>query len=96
MPFRCLILLSLVIVMATTAAAAPVAAPIPDRIDFNRRSFLVGGTAAGLAFGYVAVEGISTALAAGSFGPTAWYSIGPDGSIARKRTVEPSVAATFE
>jgi isoquinoline 1-oxidoreductase len=52
-----------------------------DRIDFNRRSFLIGGTAAGLAFGYVAVEGISTALAAGTFGPTAWYTIGPDGKV---------------
>ena len=49
--------------------------------DLKRRSFLVGGTAAGLAFGYVAVEGISTALAAGSFGPTAWYSITPDGKV---------------
>src|SRR5229473_3838687 len=49
--------------------------------DLRRRSFLVGGTAAGLAFGYVAVEGITTALAAGTFGPTAWYSIGPDGII---------------
>jgi isoquinoline 1-oxidoreductase beta subunit len=49
--------------------------------DLKRRSFLVGGTAAGLAFGYVAVEGITTALAAGTFGPTAWYSIGPDGIV---------------
>src|SRR5258708_36910605 len=49
--------------------------------DLRRRSFLVGGTAAGLAFGYVAVEGISTGLAAGTFGPTAWYSIGPDGIV---------------
>jgi len=49
--------------------------------DLRRRSFLIGGTAAGLACGYVAVEGISTALAAGSFGPTAWYSIGPDGIV---------------
>ena len=49
--------------------------------DLKRRSFLVGGTAAGLACGYVAVDGISTALAAGAFGPTAWYSIGPDGIV---------------
>ena len=49
--------------------------------DLKRRSFLIGGTAAGLACGYVAVEGISTALAAGAFGPTAWYSIGPDGIV---------------
>src|SRR5216684_7470437 len=49
--------------------------------DLKRRSFLIGGTAAGLACGYVAVEGISSALAAGAFGPTAWYSIGPDGIV---------------
>jgi isoquinoline 1-oxidoreductase subunit beta len=49
--------------------------------DLRRRSFLIGGTAAGLACGYVAVEGISIALAAGSFGPTAWYTIGPDGKV---------------
>jgi hypothetical protein len=36
MSFRCLILLNLSIAMATTASAAPAAAPIPDRIDFNR------------------------------------------------------------
>jgi isoquinoline 1-oxidoreductase subunit beta len=53
-----------------------------DRIDFNRRSFLVGAGAAGLAFGYVAVQGISDARAAGTFGPTTWYSIGPDGKVA--------------
>ena len=55
-----------------------------DRIDFNRRSFLVGASAAGLAFGYAALEGvsgISEALAAVPFGPTAWYSIAPDGKI---------------
>jgi len=49
--------------------------------DLRRRSFLIGGTAAGLACGYVAVDGISTALAANNFGPTAWYSIGPDGIV---------------
>src|SRR5229473_1319097 len=49
--------------------------------DLRRRSFLVGGTAAGLAFGYVAVHGISDALAAGKFEPTAWYSIAPDGRV---------------
>ncbi|HTR85482.1 MAG TPA: molybdopterin cofactor-binding domain-containing protein [Reyranella sp.] len=55
---------------------------IPDlKPNLGRRSFLVGGTAAGLAFGYVAVEGVSTALAAGTFGPTSWYSIGPDGIV---------------
>jgi len=55
-----------------------------DRIDFNRRSFLVGASAAGLAFGYATLEGvsgISEALAAVPFGPTAWYSIAPDGKV---------------
>ena len=59
-----------------------------DRIglpsDLNRRNFLIGSGAAGLAFGYVAVSGlngISEALAAGKFEPTAWYSIAPDGKI---------------
>lgn len=55
-----------------------------DRIDLNRRNFLIGSTAAGLAFGYAAVAGLSgvdEALAAGSFGPTVWYSIAPDGKV---------------
>ncbi len=59
-----------------------------DRIglpsDLKRRNFLIGSSAAGLAFGYVAVSGvhgISDALAAGKFEPTAWYSIAPDGKI---------------
>src|SRR5260370_508713 len=59
-----------------------------DRIglpsDLKRRNFLIGSSAAGLAFGYVAgsgVHGISDALAAGKFEPTAWYSIAPDGKI---------------
>ena len=59
-----------------------------DRIgypsDLKRRNFLIGSSAAGLAFGYVAVSGmngISEALAAGNFGPTAWYSIAPDGKV---------------
>lgn len=55
-----------------------------DRIDLHRRSFLIGGTTAGLAFGYAAVSGLSVvgdAFAAGSFGPTAWYSIAPDGKV---------------
>src|SRR5260370_25633415 len=59
-----------------------------DRIglpsDLKRRNFLIGSSAAGLAFGYVAVSGvhgISDALAAAKFEPTAWYSIAPDGKI---------------
>src|SRR5260370_36584803 len=50
----------------------------------KRRNFLIGSSAAGLAFGYVAVSGvpgISDALAAGKFEPTAWYSIAPDGKV---------------
>jgi isoquinoline 1-oxidoreductase len=53
-------------------------------LDLNRRNFLIGSSVAGLAFGYVAVtgvHGISEALAAGKFEPTAWYSIAPDGKI---------------
>ncbi|MBN9487769.1 MAG: xanthine dehydrogenase family protein molybdopterin-binding subunit [Alphaproteobacteria bacterium] len=57
----------------------------PQRqIDLRRRSFVIGASAAGLAFGYAAVHGVtglSDALAANSFGPTAWYSIAPDGKI---------------
>jgi isoquinoline 1-oxidoreductase beta subunit len=50
--------------------------------DLNRRSFLIGSSAAGLAFGYVAANGIGDALAApGKFEPTAWYSIAPDGKV---------------
>ena len=52
--------------------------------DLKRRNFLIGSSTAGLAFGYVAVSGvhgISDALAAGKFEPTAWYSIAPDGKI---------------
>src|SRR5881394_2961010 len=52
-----------------------------DRIDLNRRNFVIGVGVTGLAFGFVATHGISEALAAGSFGPTAWYSIGPDGKV---------------
>src|SRR5215471_15309252 len=51
-------------------------------LDLNRRTFLVGSTAAGLAFGYVAASGLSDALAApGKFEPTIWYSIAPDGKV---------------
>src|SRR5215469_6984333 len=51
-------------------------------LDLNRRTFLVGSTAAGLAFGYVAASGLSDALAApGKFEPTIWYSIAPDGVV---------------
>src|SRR5258707_9587445 len=59
-----------------------------DRIgfpsDLDRRAFLVGTGAAGLAFGYAAVSGLSgtnEALAAGRFEPTVWYSIAPDGRV---------------
>lgn len=55
-------------------------------IDLSRRSFLVGtSAAAGLALGYSAVPGLlgaDTALAApGSFDPSVWYSIAPDGLV---------------
>jgi isoquinoline 1-oxidoreductase len=59
-----------------------------DRIglpsDLNRRNFLIGTGAAGLAFGYAAVAGVSVvgeALAAGNFAPSIWYTIAPDGKV---------------
>ena len=56
-------------------------AKIPGRTSLKRRSFIVGASATGLAFGYVAANAIPEALAANSFGPTPWYSIGPDGLV---------------
>jgi isoquinoline 1-oxidoreductase beta subunit len=56
-------------------------AKIPGRNALRRRSFIVGASASGLAFGYVAATNIKDALAANSFGPTAWYSIAPDGVV---------------
>ncbi|HEY2876249.1 MAG TPA: molybdopterin cofactor-binding domain-containing protein [Reyranella sp.] len=52
-----------------------------ERNTLRRRSFIVGASATGLAFGYVAATNIKDALAANSFGPTAWYSIGPYGIV---------------
>jgi isoquinoline 1-oxidoreductase subunit beta len=50
--------------------------------DLSRRSFLVGSAAAGLVLGYSAVPGLGEAYAAtGSFDPSVWYSIGPDGIV---------------
>lgn len=53
--------------------------------DLSRRSFLVGSAAAGLALGYSAVPGLVGAdqafAATGSFDPSVWYSIGPDGLV---------------
>src|SRR5256885_13939899 len=51
------------------------------RPSFRRRSFVIGASATGLAFGYVAANGIPSVLAANSFGPTQWYSIAPDGMV---------------
>src|SRR5690349_4778973 len=52
------------------------------RANLRRRSFIVGASATGLAFGYVASHDlIPQALAANSFGPTPWYAIGPDGIV---------------
>ncbi|HEV7408855.1 MAG TPA: molybdopterin cofactor-binding domain-containing protein, partial [Bradyrhizobium sp.] len=57
----------------------------PEPADLSRRSFLVGTAAAGLALGYSAVPGFlgaDQALAApGSFDPSIWYSIAPDGIV---------------
>src|SRR5215813_11379551 len=50
--------------------------------NLNRRGFMIGSTATGLAFGYVAANGLGDALAAPArFEPTAWYSIAPDGKV---------------
>ncbi|MDB5564302.1 MAG: Isoquinoline 1oxidoreductase beta subunit [Tardiphaga sp.] len=50
--------------------------------DLSRRSFLVGTAATGLVLGYAAIPGIDQALAApGSFDPSVWYSIAPDGLV---------------
>jgi isoquinoline 1-oxidoreductase len=50
--------------------------------DLSRRSFLVGSAAAGLMLGYSALNGVDQALAApGSFDPSVWYSITPDGLV---------------
>jgi isoquinoline 1-oxidoreductase len=52
------------------------------RPNLRRRSFIVGASATGLAFGYVAARGLAPdALAANAFGPTSWYSIAPDGTV---------------
>ncbi|HZB92659.1 MAG TPA: molybdopterin cofactor-binding domain-containing protein [Stellaceae bacterium] len=47
----------------------------------NRRSFLVGSVATGLAFGYSAVPGLAAAPTAGDFEPTVWYTIAPNGTV---------------
>jgi CO/xanthine dehydrogenase Mo-binding subunit len=50
--------------------------------DLSRRSFLVGTAATGLVLGYAAIPGVDQALAApGSFDPSVWYSIAPDGLV---------------
>ncbi len=57
-----------------------------ETTDLSRRSFLVGTAAAGLALGYSAVPGMlgadnALAAAGGSFDPSVWYSISPDGLV---------------
>jgi isoquinoline 1-oxidoreductase beta subunit len=53
--------------------------------DLSRRSFLVGTAAAGLALGYSSVPGLlggdQAFAAAGSFDPSVWYSVAPDGLV---------------
>jgi isoquinoline 1-oxidoreductase beta subunit len=53
--------------------------------DLSRRSFLVGTAATGLLLGYAAVPGLigsdQAQAAVGSFDPSVWYSIGPDGIV---------------
>lgn len=56
-----------------------------EPVELNRRSFIVGAATAGLALGYASIPGLlgrDQALAApGSFDPSVWYSIGPDGLV---------------
>ena len=47
-------------------------------VALNRRSFIVGASSAGLALGFASMPGDAFA-AAGSFDPSVWYSIAPDG-----------------
>jgi isoquinoline 1-oxidoreductase beta subunit len=59
---------------------------LPSREEgVNRRSFLIGAGAAGLALGYSALPnalGVTgEALAAGNFDPSVWYSIAPNGIV---------------
>jgi CO/xanthine dehydrogenase Mo-binding subunit len=59
--------------------------PLDAPADLSRRSFLVSSAAAGLVLGYSAVPGLLGAdeafAATGSFDPSVWYSIAPDGIV---------------
>ncbi|MBV9290281.1 MAG: molybdopterin-dependent oxidoreductase, partial [Hyphomicrobiales bacterium] len=52
-------------------------------LDVSRRSFIVAAGGAGLVFGFAGLGARNGALAATAegFGPTQWYSIGPDGIV---------------
>lgn len=49
-------------------------------VELNRRSFIVGASATGLALGFASMPGDAFA-AAGNFEPSVWYSIGQDGLV---------------
>ncbi|MEW6766558.1 MAG: molybdopterin cofactor-binding domain-containing protein [Pseudomonadota bacterium] len=49
-------------------------------VELNRRSFIVGASATGLALGFASMPGDAFA-AAGSFEPSVWYAIGQDGLV---------------
>ncbi|GGC84634.1 xanthine dehydrogenase family protein molybdopterin-binding subunit [Chelatococcus reniformis] len=56
----------------------------PERATLNRRAFLIGTGATGLLLGYSAMRTgphEAKALGAGSFEPTVWYTIAPDGKV---------------
>src|SRR5579871_6108980 len=57
----------------------------PAAPDLSRRSFLITASASGLVFGFSALPGATTALAAAgaasAYEPTIWYSIAPDGIV---------------
>jgi CO/xanthine dehydrogenase Mo-binding subunit len=52
----------------------------PSSVELNRRSFIVGASATGLALGFASMPGDAFA-AAGTFEPSVWYSIGQDGLV---------------
>ena len=64
---------------------SPVKITHSEPADLNRRSFLVGSAAAGLALGYSGVPGLLGAdqafAAPSNFDPSVWYSIAPDGIV---------------
>jgi len=64
--------------------------PASEKLDLNRRAFIVGAGAAGLTLGYAGTPGLfgeaqaataAAPAAAANFAPSVWYAIGPDGLV---------------